>query len=78
MAGTTGADQSSYPIQFAIEYPDRPLSRRYRLQTISPAERPVRVLNGELNWIGTLIRARGASHCALLLIRPGTVTGPLA
>ncbi len=76
MAGTTGADQSSYPIQFAIEYPDRPLSRLtsfFRIFMIIPISIVLgTVSGGTWQWTGghSSMAYGGAGAGGLLFLAP--------
>jgi hypothetical protein len=76
MAGTTGADRSSYPIQFAIEYPDRPLSRLtsfFRIFMIIPISIVLgTVSGGTWQWTGghSSMAYGGAGAGGLLFLAP--------
>ena len=76
MTVTTGADQSPYPIQFAIEYPDRPLSRLtsfFRIFMIIPISIVLgTVSGGTWQWTGghSSMAYGGAGAGGLLFLAP--------
>ena len=76
MASTMAAGQSPYPVQFAVEYPDRPLSRLtsfFRIFVIIPISIVLgTVAGGTWEWTGghSSMAYGGAGAGGLLFLAP--------